>query len=235
MPYVTVDVDRLDWATIASQLDVEGYAMLPGFLSASAARDVAQHTERMCVAGRVSLASIGLGHGELLYPGAVPSIPVELWRTAFYPRLADIANRWNEVLGIENRYPKTLVEYLRRNQQAGQIQAQSHVNRLGVDDHVSLHQRSDGEQVFPLQIVGLLSEPGVDFDGGEFVMTEQRPRMQSRPMVLPLKLGDMAIIATAERPFKGTKGYYRVNLKHAISRVRMGKRIGLELSFHNEP
>ncbi|AIV46734.1 oxygenase, catalysing oxidative methylation of damaged DNA family protein [Burkholderia pseudomallei TSV 25] len=233
MPYATVNLDHLDWTAIASQLDAEGYALLPGFLSESAARDVARQAEGKGVARRASLASMGLGRGELLYPGDVLSIPVELWRAAFYPRLATIANRWNEILGVTDRYPKTLVEFLRRNQKAGQVRAQSHVNRLGVDDHVSLHQCSDGEQVFPLQIVGLLSQPGADFEGGEFVMTEQRPRMQSRPMVLPLKLGDMAIIATAERPFKGTKGHYRVNLKHAISRVHKGERIGLELSFHD--
>jgi hypothetical protein len=110
-------------------------------------------------------------------------------------------------------------------------QPQSHLNRLRVDDYLALHQRHDGEHVFPLQIVGLLTEPGSDFQGGEFVMTEQRPRMQSRPMVLPLKLGDAAIISTAQRPFKGTKGFYRVNLKHAISRVRGGERIGVELSM----
>ena len=96
-----------------------------------------------------------------------------------------------------------------------------------------LHQCDAGEQVFPMQVVALLSEPGIDFLGGEFVMTEQRPRMQSRPMVLPLKRGDAAIISTAKRPFKGTKGYYRVNLKHAISRVLRGERIGLELTFHD--
>ena len=138
-------------------------------------------------------------------------------------------------MGVDHRYPAELEDFLRRNQKAGQTRAQSHMSRLGVEDHVSLHQRNDGEQVFPMQIVAVLSEPGAEFQGGEFVMTEQRPRMQSRPSVLPLKLGDAAIIATAERPFKGTKGYYRVNLKHAISRVRKGERIGLELSFHDAP
>jgi len=136
-------------------------------------------------------------------------------------------------MGIDHRYPAELEDFLRHNQKAGQTRAQSHLSRLGLEDHVSLHQRNDGEQVFPMQIVAVLSEPGTDFRGGEFVMTEQRPRMQSRPMVLPLKLGDAAIITVAERPFKVTKGYYRVNLKHAIGRVRKGERIGLELSFHD--
>ncbi|MDE2366393.1 MAG: 2OG-Fe(II) oxygenase, partial [Betaproteobacteria bacterium] len=184
-------------------------------------------------AHRVLLASGDLGHGELFYFGASPPAPLEAWRTVFYRHLAAIANHWNDILGISGRYPAELGEFLQHNRQAGQIQVQSHWSRLRVEDYVALHQRSDGEHVFPMQVIALLSEPSVDFQGGEFVMTEQRPRMQSRPMVLPLKLGDAAIIATAERPFKGTKGYYRVNLKHAISRVRRGERIGVELTFHD--
>jgi hypothetical protein len=228
-------IDRLDWACIAAQLDAEGHAILPGLLGADAARNLARQTETMNAAHRVSLASADLGRGELFYFGASLPAPLEAWRMTFYRHLAVIANRWNETLGIDARYPAELGDFLRHNQKAGQTQAQSHLNRLGVEGYVSLHQRNDGEQIFPLQIVALLSEPGKDFHGGEFVMTEQRPRMQSRPIVLPLKLGDAAIITTAKRPFKGTKGYYRANLKHAVSRVRMGERIGLELSFHDAP
>ncbi|HWT18998.1 MAG TPA: 2OG-Fe(II) oxygenase [Variovorax sp.] len=227
-------LDRLDWVDIGLQLDAEGCAVLPGLLGVDVARSLAQQAI-VSGARRVTLESGDLGRGELFYFGAGMPAPLGQWRTALYRRLAAIANRWNETLGIEGRYPAELEDFLRRNQRAGQTRAQSHLNRLGVEDHVSLHQRNDGEQVFPMQIVALLSEPGTDFLGGEFVMTEQRPRMQSRPLVLPLKLGDAAIIATAERPFKGTKGYYRVNLKHAISRVRKGERIGLELSFHDAP
>ena len=161
--------------------------------------------------------------------------PLDAWRTAFYGHLAAIANRWNDTLGMDDRYPATLGDFLRRNRKAGQTRGQSYLSRLGVEDHVPLHQRNAGEEVFPLQLVALLSEPGTDFQGGEFVMTEQRPRTQSRPMVLPLGLGDAALIATAQRPFKGSKGHYRVNLKHAIGRVRQGERIGLELSFHDAP
>ena len=181
------------------------------------------------------LGSVDLGRGELLYLGARLPAPLAQWRTALYRRLAVIANRWNEDLGVEDRFPAQLEDFLQRNRSAGQMRAQSHLSRLGAEDHVALHQCNDGAQVFPLQIVAVLSEPGADFQGGEFVMTEQRPRMQSRPMVLPLRLGDLAVIATAERPFKGAKGYYRVNLKHAVSRVRQGERIGLELSLHDAP
>ncbi|MFM0718949.1 2OG-Fe(II) oxygenase [Paraburkholderia strydomiana] len=227
------NIERLDWADIARQLDNEGYAVLPCLLGADAVRNLSRQAETMDAACHVPLASTDLGRGELYYFGASLPAPLEAWRTMLYCHLAAIANRWNETLGVGDRYPKELGDFLQRNQKAGQTQAQSYLSRLGPDDYVSLHQRNDGEQVFPLQIVALLSEPGKDFHGGEFVMTEQRPRMQSRPMVLPLKLGDAAIISTAERPFKGAKGYYRVNLKHAISRVHTGERIGLELTFHD--
>lgn len=226
-------IARLDWAGIAAELDVEGYVVLPGLLGEDAARDLARQTETLSGAQCVPLASGDLGRGELFYFGTSLPAPLEDWRAAFYRHLAVIANRWNEILGIGSRYPTELEDFLRRNRHAGQVRALSHLNRLGVEDHVALHQRNGDEQVFPLQVVALLSEPGTDFLGGEFVMTEQRPRMQSRPMVLPLKLGDVAIITTSERPFKGTKGHYRVNLKHAISRVRRGQRIGMELTFHN--
>lgn len=223
-------LDRLDWAGIGSQLDAEGYAVLPGLFGAEAARRLARQVVTRG-ASRVALEPDGLGRGELFYFGAAVPAPLDHWRSAFYPRLAFIANRWNETLGAAHRYPAELEDFLWHDRKAGQTRPQSCLSRLGVEDYVSLHQRSGGERVFPLQVVVLLSEPGADFEGGEFVTTEQRPRMQSRPSVLPLGLGDAAVIATAERPFKGAKGYYRVNLKHAISRVRKGERIGLELSF----
>lgn len=233
MTSINATIDSLDWAGIGAQLDVEGYALLPGLLDAAQAGSLAQRMQKV---GNTALRhAADLGGADLLYLDADLPAPLDAWRTALYGHLAVIANRWNKTLGIGDRYPATLENYLRRNQKAGQTREQSHLSRLGMGDHIPLHQRNDGEQVFPLQIVALLSKPGTDFQGGEFVMTEQRPRMQSRPLVLPLQLGDVAIIATAERPFKGAKGHYRVNLKHAISRVRKGVRIGLELSFHGAP
>lgn len=227
-------INQLNWKDIATQLDVEGYAILPGLLDANAVRNLMlKSTVEKTV--RMPLASNDMGRGELFcFHNELPEF-LETCRTVFYRHLAVIANRWNEILGVDSRYPTELKDFLRINHDLGQTKKQSHLSRLSVEDHVSLHQRSEGEQIFPMQIVALLSEPGADFQGGEFVMTEQRPRMQSRPLVLPLKLGDVAIIATAQRPFKGAKGYYRVNLKHAISRVRKGERIGMELSFHDAP
>jgi hypothetical protein len=227
-------IDGLDWTGIAAQLSAEGYALVPGLLGPDAARRLARETPTTEAGHRLPQASNGPWRGGLHYSfDACLSPPWGVWRTAFYCHLATIANRWNEILGISDRYPAELDDFLQRNRQAGQFQPQSHVSRLGVEDYVALHQRSDGEYVFPFQVVALLSEPGTDFRGGEFVMTEQRPRTQSRPIVLPLKLGDAAIISTSVRPFQGTKGYYRVNLKHAVSRVHRGERVGVELSFHN--
>ncbi|HHL0960153.1 TPA: 2OG-Fe(II) oxygenase [Serratia marcescens] len=233
MNSINTSIDSLDWADIGIQLDAEGYALLPGLLDADQTGSLVQWMQK--TGNTAPQSAPDLGGVDLHYFEAVLPALLDVWRTAFYGHLAVVANRWNETLSVSDRYPETLGDYLLRNQQAGQIRGQSHLSRLGIGDYVPLHQRNDGEQVFPLQIVALLSEPGADFQGGEFVMTEQRPRMQSRPLVLPLQLGDAAIIATAERPFKGAKGYYRVNLKHAISRVRKGVRIGLELSFHDAP
>ncbi|MDH0649587.1 2OG-Fe(II) oxygenase [Pseudomonas sp. GD03858] len=234
MSAVDKALDQLDWAGIERQLDTEGYAVIPGVPRREAGRGLMRLSSAAGVE-RETLESRGLGRGELLCFGAALPAPLAQWRAGFYRRLVAIANRWNETLGVDYRYPTELEDFLLRNRRAGQVRMQCHVSRLGVEDHVCLHQRNDGEHVFPLQIVALLSEPGVDFQGGEFVMTEQRPRMQSRPMVVPLGLGDLAIITTAQRPFKGAKGYYRVSLKHAISRVRQGERLGLELSFHDAP
>lgn len=222
-------IDRLDWAGSGAQLDAEGHAVLPGLLGADLASELAQ---RMRAAKD---AKGEPGGADLLYFGATLPAPLDAWRTALYGPLAAISNRWNATLGIAARYPAALQGFQRLNQQAGQTRGQSYLSRLVIGNHVPLHPRNHGYQVFPLQVVAVLSELGVDFQGGEFVMTEQRPRMQSRPAVLPLQLGDLALIATAQRPFKGSKGTYRVNLKHAISRVREGERVGLELSFHDAP
>ncbi|TDV27305.1 hypothetical protein C7405_11771 [Paraburkholderia caballeronis] len=229
----TTAIDRLDWADLGEQLDREGYALLPRLLLPEHARQAGREAGMSNALRRVTLAVDDAGRGELFYFGDDLPAPWRAWRIAFYRHLAVIANRWSESLDADRRYPAELDAFVRLNRQAGQTQPQSHLNRLLDGDYLALHQRADGEQVFPFQVVALLTEPGRDFHGGEFVMTEQRPRMQSRPIVLPLTLGDAAIISTAQRPVKGSAGYYRVNLKHAISRVRGGERIGVELSFHD--
>lgn len=227
-------LDRVDWEDIGRQLDRDGFAMLPGLLGIDVARELAQ-SAATTGSGPAALASSNLGRGELRYFDAGLPTSLAQLRTALYRRLVTVANQWNEALGVDHRYPAELEDFLALNRNAGQTRVQSHLTRLRVEDHLSLHQRNDGERIFPLQVVAVLTAPGVDFLGGEFVTTEQRPRMQSRPTVLPLQFGDAAVIATAERPCKGTRGFYRINLKHGISRVRMGERIGLELSFHDAP
>ncbi len=235
MTSATTAIDRLDWGDIAHRLDTEGYALLPGL----APEQVEKLVQTLPGQGdtsnlyRVSLASRDLGRGDVFYLGEQLPAPLHTWRTDLYRRLAPLANRWHEMLDIPYRYPARHGEFLQHNHEAGQTRPLSYLSRLSEADYLALHQQDRNEYMFPMQVVALLSEPGQDFQGGEFVMTERRPRMQSRPMVLPLTAGDAAIIGTAQRPFKGSKGYYRVNLKHAISRVHCGTRLGVELSFHD--
>ncbi|WP_300497762.1 2OG-Fe(II) oxygenase [Marinobacter sp.] len=224
---------QVDWEEIALQLDLEGYALLPNLINGDLAGYLASQAEERCTTQRSTLESLGLGRGERIDFGPRAPSPLDDLRAQFYRHLTVIANRWNEDLGMDSRYPEELDEFLESNRLAGQINPQSHLVKLGAEGYLALHQSAAGETVFPMQVVALLSEPGIDFLGGEFVMTEQRPRMQSRPMVLPLKLGDAAIITTSVRPFRGARGHYRVNMKHAISRLRQGQRIGLELTFHD--
>jgi hypothetical protein len=226
-------IARLDWAGIRTQLDQEGHAVLTRLLSESQVHDLMALRDNANVGRPSSLASEDLGRGDLLYLSQpLPCLVADL-RTCFYRHLAPVANRWNEVLDVADRYPDTLDTFLAPNRKVGQTRSPANLSRLREGDYEALHQRNDAEQIFPLQLVALLSAPGKDFTGGEFVMTEQRPRMQSRPMVLPLREGDLAIISVAQRPHRGTKGCYRVNLKHAISRVHSGERFGLELVLHD--
>lgn len=225
-------LDQLDWADINVKLDSEGYAVLPGLLGTEVAHSLALHAITPAP-HMAQVPSVGQGRGEWRYFNTDMPAPLGEWRSVFYRHLVVIANRWNAALAVDYRYPAEMDDFLRENREVGQTRGQSHLCRLGVEDSVPLHQHNEGDHVFPLQIIALLSEPDADFQGGEWVMTEQRPRMQSRPLVVPLKRGDIAIIATAKRPFKGHQGYYRVNLKHAISRVRKGERMGLEVLFHN--
>jgi len=226
-------IDRLDWADIAAQLDRDGYALLPKMLTP---QDVQALRRLVAAPGGlpgVPAAGSGLGQGDFFHISAAAFAPLAAWRAALYRHLAPIANQWNERLGLVRRYPAELQDFLERNLEAGQARPRSCLIRMTEHDYLALHQRADGEHVFPLQCVGLLSRPGEDFSGGEFIMTEQRPRMQSRPMVLPLQCGDAALIPTAQRPIKGGKGYYRARLRHAIGRVKGGERIGFELFFHD--
>lgn len=229
-------MDRLDWTEIATQLAAEGYVVVQGLVGPELAREWARELECSPSPSRMSLDWAAPNEGDVRYlDDAELPAPLASWRQVLYRGLAPIANAWNETVGNEYRLPSEWDAFFERNRSSGQRRSQSYLYRLRDSEYQRLHQRSEGEHVFPMQLVALLSEPGKDFTGGELVMTEQRPRMQSRPMVVPLRLGDAALIATARRPFKGSHGYYSVNTKHAVSRVRRGERVGLELSFHYAP
>jgi hypothetical protein len=222
-------------SSVDGDLDAQGFAVLPGLLGADVCHALAAlyDTDEL-FRSRVVMERHAFGRGEYKY-FAYPLPPVvQALRDSLYASLVPTANRWAATLGNEP-YPPRLRDFLARCHGAGQERPTPLLLSYGEGDYNCLHQDLYGELSFPLQVACLLSEPERDFSGGEFVMTEQRPRMQSRPMVVPLGLGDAAIITTAQRPFKGSSGYYRVNLRHAVSRVRGGERIGMELSFHDAP
>jgi uncharacterized protein len=182
---------------------------------------------------RVVMARHGFGSGEYKYfRYPLPDV-VGRMRAALYPRLAPVANRWNASLGLEDRFPDKHAQFLRRCHAAGQRRPTPLLLQYAAGDYNCLHQDLYGEHVFPLQLTVLLSEPGRDFAGGEFVLTEQRPRMQSRAEVVPLGKGDAVVFAVRHRPVRGSRGVYRVNLRHGVSRVRWGQRHTLGIIFHD--
>jgi hypothetical protein len=184
---------------------------------------------------RVVMARHGFGRGEYRYFDYPLPGPIDALRESLYARLAPVANRWYSVMGMTARFPDRHADFIARCHAAGQRKPTPLLLQYGAGDYNCLHQDLYGEHVFPLQVVVLLSEPGRDFAGGEFVMTEQRPRMQSRPLVLPLRQGDAAVIAVSHRPAQGARGVYRVNLKHGVSRLRSGFRHTAGIIFHDAP
>ena len=227
-------VQAIDWGQVDADLDARGSALIKGLLSPEESRSLAAlYAEGGRFRSRVVMARHGFGRGEYKYFAyPLPDLIGDL-RAALYPHLSGIANRWNEAMGIDVRYPIEHADFLRRCHDAGQTQPTPLLLQYGAGDYNCLHQDIYGEHVFPLQVVILLSEPGRDFTGGEFVLTEQRPRMQSRPEVVPLRQGDAVAFAVHHRPVRGTRGVYRVNLRHGVSQVRSGHRHTAGVIFHD--
>jgi len=227
-------LQAIDWEAADHELDRNGCAVFRRLLSARECEAMAAlYPQEALFRSRVVMARHGFGLGEYKY-FAYPMPPlITALRPALYARLRGLANRWNEAMGLDVRYPPDHAAFLERCHAAGQLRPTPLLLQYGSGDYNCLHQDLYGEHVFPIQVAILLSQPGVDFTGGEFVLTEQRPRMQSRAEVVPLQQGDAVAFAVHQRPVKGTRGFYRVTMRHGVSRVRSGHRHTLGLIFHD--
>ena len=227
-------VAAYDWQALGGELDKYGCAVLPKLLSPQECRTIAAlYSDESHFRSHIHMARHGFGKGEYRYfKYPLPHLLGEL-RTALYPYLADLANEWNRRLGIDERYPNNHASFLKRCHGGGQTRPTPLLLQYVLDDFNCLHQDLYGDLAFPIQVAILLSEPGKDFTGGEFVLMEQRPRMQSRVEVVPLRQGDAVAFAVHNRPVQGSKGNYRVNLRHGVSRVRSGVRHTVGIIFHD--
>jgi hypothetical protein len=224
----------IDWARVGADLDAFGCARIPGLLAPQDCVAAAALYDRPALfRSRVVMERHGFGRGEYQYFAYPLPAPLAALRSSLYPPLAGIANRWHAALGIDTRFPDDHADYLARCHAAGQLKPTPLLLRYREGDYNCLHQDLYGEQVFPLQVAVLLSRPGEDFEGGEFVLTEQRPRMQSRAEVVPLGQGDAVVFAVNQRPVQGTRGVYRVAMRHGVSRLRRGTRHTLGIIFHD--
>lgn len=231
---VETRVKAYDWASIAAHLDANGWAAFPQILTASETSAIAGlYDDDGMFRSHVVMARHGFGRGEYKYFKYPLPATIAALRASLYPRLVPIANRWNESMGIDVRYPEAHAEFITRCHQAGQTRPTPLLLQYGEGDFNALHQDVYGEHVFPLQAMVLLSEPGADFTGGEFVLIEQRPRRQSRAEVVTLGRGDGVVWAVRHRPVQGTRGAYRVNMRHGVSRLRSGHRHTVGVIFHD--
>jgi hypothetical protein len=234
VPKIGERVAAFDWGALAQELDANGAAVAGGLLTANACGELAGlYDDDALFRSTIVMARHGFGRGAYRYfDYPLPDIVQDL-RTALYSRLAPIANRWRERLGETPGFPSEHEAYLQRCHRAGQTKPAPLLLRYREGDYNCLHQDLYGDRVFPLQAAILLSEPGEDFSGGEFILTEQRPRMQSRALVVPLEKGDAVVFAVNARPHRGTRGDYRVKLRHGVSAVRSGRRHTLGIIFHD--
>lgn len=228
-----MNLTDIDWAAAERDLNAHGCALLPGLLSPADCEAMAARYDGDGFRSTVVMARHGFGRGEYRYFAYPLPDPVAELRTALYAPLAQIANRWNTALGEPTRYPASHDAYLAVCHAAGQSRPTPLLLRYGPGEYNCLHQDLYGEHVFPLQAAILLSAPGRDFEGGEFVLTEQRPRMQSRVEVVPLRQGDAVVFPVHHRPVQGARGVYRVNMRHGVSRLHSGRRQTLGIIFHD--
>lgn len=234
VPDVATHVDALDWSQITAELAAQGCAVLKSLLTPDQCRVIASlYPDDANFRDRIVMGRHGFGRGEYKYFSyPLPDLIAQL-RPTLYAHLQGVANRWNEAMGIDIRYPEGHAAFLKRCHEAGQSRPTPLLLQYEAGDFNCLHQDLYGDHVFPIQVAILLSEPGRDFTGGEFVLTEQRPRMQSRAEVVPLAQGDAVAFAVHHRPVQGTRGTYRVNLRHGVSRIRTGQRHTLGVIFHD--
>jgi hypothetical protein len=227
-------IATLDWERITAELDDHGCAVIGPLLTPEDCAALArQYDDDARFRSRIVMARHGFGRGEYKYFAAPLPDVVSTLRTSLYRPLAAIANRWNEAMGLPMRFPGEHDAFLARCHAAGQTRPTPLLLRYGPGDYNCLHQDLYGEHVFPLQVAFLLSRPGADFASGEFVLTEQRPRMQSRAEVVPLQQGQGVIFPVHHRPVRGTRGVYRVTMRHGVSRLREGRRHTLGVIFHD--
>jgi len=227
-------VSALDWASVARDLDEFGVALTGKILGEADCRALrALYDGEGRFRSHIVMQRHGFGAGEYKYFANPLPDPITELRQAFYQRLAPIGDAWNERMGIDRRYPATLDAFLAECRADGQTRPTPLLLKYGTGDYNRLHQDVYGKHLFPIQLVILLSEPGKEFEGGEFVLTEQRPRMQSRAEVVPLGLGHGALFAVNDRPKAGTRGDYRVKMRHGVSRVRSGERFTAGIIFHD--
>jgi hypothetical protein len=233
-PAMAPRLDGYDWLAIEADLDAHGWAVCPGLLGESECRSVAAlYDQPQIFRSHVVMARHGFGRGEYKYFDYPLPSPIAALRPAAYARLAPIANRWSAALRSDVTFPVAHDAFLTRCHDAGQRRPTPLLLQYGAGDFNALHQDLYGDHVFPLQLAVLLSRPGHDFTGGEFVLTEQRPRMQSRVHVVPLGQGDGVIFAVHHRPAQGTRGAFRVSMRHGVSRLHSGHRHTLGVIFHD--
>ncbi|OZG75530.1 proline hydroxylase [Hahella sp. CCB-MM4] len=227
-------VAEIDWQRVSTELDRQGYSVLENLLNSDLCRQLQElYAQEQLFRSRIVMQRYSFGLGEYQYFSyPLPSV-VDQLRAGLYPKLVPIANRWNQTMGVESRYPEQLDDFLAECHNVGQCRPTPLLLKYQAGDYNCLHQDLYGSHVFPLQVAVQLSQPGRDFTGGEFVMTEQRPRMQSRPEVVSLNQGDAVVFAVHHRPVQGTRGVYKVNMRHGVSRLRSGNRYAMGIIFHD--